>query len=71
MNDAKQMLDMMEEMLGQGGGAFLAGESYSLADIIGTVFLSRCNWEPEVRAKIQSLPRVSKYYAVLKSRPCN
>ena len=67
-----QMLDKMEEMIGQGSdkGRWLVGNAYSIADIAVVPFIKRIDEEiaPDAMTPAQH-PRVAAWWAALQARP--
>jgi len=65
-----QLLDRMEEMIGQGGGQWLLGDAYSIADIAVVPFVKRIDEEiaPEAM-QARAHPRVAAWWAALQARP--
>jgi glutathione S-transferase len=64
---ACEILDHLEGMLAE--GPFVTGPSYTLADVIATLFVARCYWNANVKVYMSSLPRVMAYLELVKKRP--
>lgn len=62
-------LDELEEALSSGGGPFICGTDYSLADVLFTCLLCRAVWSKPLVEEIEDRPHVQQYWDMVQSRP--
>ncbi|CAE8704883.1 unnamed protein product [Polarella glacialis] len=60
---------LLETQLKAGGGPFIGGAEYSIADVLYTNMLARGNWIKPAREAVAERPLVAEYWKRMQARP--